>query len=206
MRETVLLASVLVVPTWLSASPRTVAAELFTATWCIPCADADSAMDSLAVEYGPNSLQAIEVHITSDGFDTPETNARGAYYGVSGLPDCWFDGTLRQNGAISFNSVYNNYKQRIQSRLSIPSELTVNVVPTYDGNNATITATYAVTTDIPGGETDLRVMAYITENNCTYASEVYNHVVRDIVPNESGTPTTIRGAAQRRRPSALRTK
>ncbi|MEZ4650354.1 MAG: hypothetical protein R3E97_16525 [Candidatus Eisenbacteria bacterium] len=89
----------------------------------------------------------VDTHVSGDLWTsgtTSELTARGSRYGVGGIPDVWFDGTLRSTGAGSCASAASTYRSRINSLINTsggvtPIDLSVELVVT--GNQATITGT-----------------------------------------------------------------
>ncbi|MCE5223591.1 hypothetical protein LLG10_05300 [bacterium] len=66
--------------------PRKVLLELFTATWCGPCAEYGHLADELADEFGPEKVILVRNHCWKDGLNTPETDARADFYRIGGIP------------------------------------------------------------------------------------------------------------------------
>ncbi|MDD4663171.1 MAG: CARDB domain-containing protein, partial [Caldisericia bacterium] len=66
--------------------PRKVLLELFTATWCGPCAEYGHLADELADEFGTEKVILIRNHCWQDGLNTPETDARADFYKIAGIP------------------------------------------------------------------------------------------------------------------------
>jgi len=60
--------------------------ELFTATWCGPCAAYGPNADKLYDEMGGDKVILLRNQAWDDGLDTEETNGRCDFYGVTGVP------------------------------------------------------------------------------------------------------------------------
>jgi len=75
------------------AADKTVAAELFTTTWCPSCPTAEEAITKLTKEKGPSKLFFIAWHPTSDEFgnDKLDDYIENVNH-VHGIPTICFDG------------------------------------------------------------------------------------------------------------------
>jgi thiol-disulfide isomerase/thioredoxin len=105
---------------------RVVLAEQFTATWCGYCPGAAMGLDQLKDE-NPDTLAVIAYHSTDDFYDSAIYNARKSYYGVSGIPDVFFDGVERQSGGNATQSMYSYYKPLYDRRAADLSPLEIMV-------------------------------------------------------------------------------
>ena len=177
--------------------PRTVLAELFTATWCPPCSRADPAADRLAEEEGLDKLALLQYH-TTDKYGTAETRARANYYGVSSIPNMWWDGTLNDVGAGSVNDTYNRYKRSFEKRSKIPSPVTIELSGKLEGEDGSLDAKVEAKADISLSQLKLRFV--LAENKV----DEYNHVVRDILPDESVSLSKIGDKAEVHRDFTLK--
>jgi thiol-disulfide isomerase/thioredoxin len=106
---------------------RVVLAEQFTATWCGYCPGAAMGLDQLKDE-NPDTFAVIAYHSTDEFYDSAIYNARRSYYGVSGIPDVFFDGVERVSGGNATQSMYPSYKPLYDRRAAIlaPLEITVS--------------------------------------------------------------------------------
>ncbi|MGB9636831.1 MAG: hypothetical protein ACPL1Y_06245, partial [Thermoplasmata archaeon] len=127
---------------------RTVLAECFTGTWCPYCPGAEGALNTLANEMNRTTLAIIEWHI-GDGYETPDGSGqnRADFYGVPGYPTTFFDGlnpTIGGSTNPNDNTVYNDYKTKINERVGIPANFSISISGYINGNygivNAEITA------------------------------------------------------------------
>lgn len=118
-----ILFSSLLMITWTTSSafPRIVVAEEFTGTWCYYCPGAMMGLHNLHTQVG-DSLAPIAYH-NNDSFTVPGYWDRANLYGVSGIPDVWFDGVLRRLGGNHTNPInytgYYNQRRAIESPLLI---------------------------------------------------------------------------------------
>jgi hypothetical protein len=156
------------------AQPRTVLAEVFGATWCYNCSLASVAIDSLAREFGPESLIVLEYH-WADGLAIPEGEDRARWYvpGPFSIPNTWFDGLVNVVGATS--GVYDTYRGHVIDRLNVPSPLSIELgVMPYQ-------ATASIRVVEPLSATDLTAHFVIYEND---VDDRFDYVVREILPAE----------------------
>ncbi len=111
----------------------------------------------------------------SDGYATPETEARGTYYGIYYIPDCWFDGWDNYVGGPS--NVKTIYQGKINTHLNDPSPLIMDIQGGFfDIINGRVDVHIEVAE--PFTETNLRLRTVLWENGLGS----YNLTVRDILP------------------------
>jgi thiol-disulfide isomerase/thioredoxin len=86
---------------------RKVLMELFTATWCGPCAKYGPYVDETYNIYGKDKVILLRNQVWNDGLDTEETNNRCNFYGVNGVP------TLYVNGKFEYHPAnYSDYRKK----------------------------------------------------------------------------------------------
>jgi hypothetical protein len=97
-------------------------------------------------EFGFDEYVHFENHVSgTDPFSTPETEARGDWYGVSGIPHMRIDGKFSVIGAGSCASAATNYRQRINQRLGeVANNSPVSIVGSYlpSTNDISVQATF----------------------------------------------------------------
>jgi len=106
-----------------NAVARIVVAEEFTGTWCTYCPGAMMGLHNLFTEVGDN-LAPIAYH-KQDSFTVPGYWDRANLYGVSGIPDVWFDGILHRGGGHHTNPV--NYTYYYNTRRAVDSPLSMQI-------------------------------------------------------------------------------
>ncbi len=160
--------------------PRCVAMELFTASWCGYCPNADAGAEQLREEEGRAGTVFIEYHV-SDGLSSPDGNARQSYYGVTGTPTMIFDGITKVIGA--GGPMYNTYRQRFDGRRNYDPMVDIRMTGDMTGNNTwNVQGSVEVTQRIwQQGTPELRVA--LTENDLWTGGRHYNGVLRDHVAN-----------------------
>ena len=76
----------------------------------------------------------IEYH-NGDPYATTESNARNSYYGITGYPTAWFDGSYdKVVGGSNTQSMYSSYKPKVDARMLIPTDFTVEIFGDNDGD------------------------------------------------------------------------
>jgi hypothetical protein len=178
MRMVTAVALILATACVVSGEDRVVLVELFTATWCATCPYADAALDSLALEMGPDSLATLQYHV-ADSYATPETEARADYYlDQIRLPNAWFDGTTSVHEVSSVPDAYSKYRQKIDERLAVSAPLNIESTAALDDSSGEMSTMIRVID--PFADEALRFYAVLYENEVGE----YNYVVRDILPSQ----------------------
>ena len=173
-----------------------VVVEIATGTWCTWCPGAaNGAHDLLA-----NGKQvAIIKNHNGDPYANSYSNARNTYYGITGYPTGYFDGTLNYagGGQCPNGNVYNNYLPLYDQRYAVLSPLILDISGSNSGNTYTIVLSIKKVANLTSS--DLKAHLVLTESNISTPpwpgsggcmTEVDN-VNRLMVPNELGTPLSF---------------
>ncbi len=160
--------------------------EIGTGCWCYYCPGAAMGADDLIANGDPAAI--IENH-NGDPFATSESNARNSYYGITGYPTAWFDGSYDNVvGGSHTQSMYSTYKPIVDARIDMDSDFTLDIFGENDGDNYTITLRVQDVGGYSGDNIKLRLA--LTESDIQYnwqgQTEV-NFVDRDMIPDENGT-------------------
>lgn len=137
-----------------STTSRTVLAECFTGTWCPYCVSAEGALNRLANEMDRTKLAIIEWHV-GDSYEASDgsCSARAVdYYSVPGYPTTFFDGlnpTIGGSTNPNDNATYNDYKGKINSRLSVASPISISISGYINGNSGIVNAMVTVLDPLP---------------------------------------------------------
>jgi PKD repeat protein len=124
----------------------------------------------------------------SDSYSNTYSSSRTSYYGISSIPNCYFDGVDNYLGGSS--STYSNYLGIYNSRIVVPTYYNVDIYGQNTGLNYSI--------DILAEEidtyttSDLRVHLILTESNVSG----YNYICRLMVPDENGTSIDFTSGTQ----------
>ena len=155
-----------------SSVERTVLVECFTGTWCQYCPGAEGALDKLADEYPRTKLTIIEWH-NEDDYVTVDNSGpeREDFYGISSFPTSYFDGldpSIGGNEDPDNESIYNEYKNKIDSRLGVSSPLSIITTGYIDGNNAVINANITVAGSVALSNLYAHFVLYNDEDEIIY--------------------------------------
>lgn len=172
-----------------NAVQRTLLMEQFTSSTCGPCA-------SLNVNYGPfleslntnhegSIVAAVKYHMNwpSPGNDpsyNPDGNTRKSYYGVTGIPDLFLNGS----GLTSYGT------EMFEFEASKPAFVNIDLDYTVDQYTVNVTATVDCFTNSFTGAHKLHVVAVEDSYNypaSTTTQDVFHYVQRKMFPNGQGT-------------------
>lgn len=168
--------------------------EVFTGVNCPYCPAAANGIAEM-LEEGL-SIAPIAYHtnaFSTDQFYTSETNARASYYGINSYPTLKADGKLtKAGGGSASQSMYSQYISFYNQRIAIESPFTIDL--SFDYHSGTQCEAKAVVTQVGDcAGTDVRVFIVMTESHIQrpwQGMQEVNFVVRDIIPNQNGTPFT----------------
>jgi PKD repeat protein len=162
-----------------------VVVEVGTGTWCQYCPGAAMGVDDLIENGWP--VAAIENH-NGDIFANNYSNARNSFYGISGYPTAFFDGMNPVVGGSHTESMYGSYLPKVQNRMNVPSEVTIDVTGYHTGLTYNVIVTVTKVSNINGSNIKLHLC--VTESHYVYAwqgmSEC-NYIDRLMVPDQNGT-------------------
>ncbi len=173
---------------------RVTCIEEFTSSTCAPCASLNSTFDPLLTANFTNDASPSFVNVTavkyqmnwpSPGNDpsyNPDGVTRQNYYGVTGIPDVYFDGlppASTDQTAID------------KARWANPAIMSLSATSTITGNTISVTASLTPHISVPSGT---KMFIAVMEKQYNYAAsttsqDVFHHVVRKLLP--SGTGITI---------------
>lgn len=162
-----------------------VVVEIGTGTWCGFCPGAAMGADEL-VENG-HPVAIVENH-NGDAYTNNYSNARNSFYGITGYPTAFFDGTLSVVGGSASNSMYGSYVPKVNQRMGVNTPFAVDFTFTDNGNdNYTISADISKVGDYSN---DVVMHIFVTEShipeNWGGLSEL-NFVNRLMYPDQNGT-------------------
>jgi PKD repeat protein len=189
MKKIYLLLSFLALTVFTFAQPVSrnyVLLEIGTGCWCYYCPGAAMGADDLIANGDPAAV--IENH-NGDPFATSDSDARNSYYGITGYPTAWFDGSYDEViGGSNTESMYDTYEPIVSARILMDSDFTLDIFGTNDGDDYDITLRVQNVNGYTGDNLALRFA--LTESEIEYTwqgmSEV-NFVNRLMVPDHNGT-------------------
>ncbi len=159
--------------------------EIGTATWCGYCPGAAMGAEDLVANGHP--VAVIEYH-TSDSYTNTEATARANYYGISGIPDSYFDGVINVSGGSATQSMYNSYLPKVNQRIAIPSSFEIEMDISSSGLDYTVDVTVTKVADFNG--TNPVFQLCVTESHIEESWQNQSHlhwVERLMAPSASGT-------------------
>lgn len=171
---------------------RFVLIEHFTQASCGPCASQNPAMQAvLAQQANIGKYAHIAYHTSWPGFDpmynqnSADPDARVDYYGVSGVPDVFVDGTTEGPPSLVTTGL-------IAQQKAIPATSSIRVEETVMGTTATINVTVTSLVDMVPGTYKLYVA--ITEQMVNYTTapgsngeKDFPNVLRKMLPTNGTT-------------------
>jgi len=132
-----------------AAAERLVLMEKFSASWCPHCATASQAIAGLVEDHG-DKFTTFDAFTATDGrYWTEWGRDRGFnFYGMQSYPTTVFDGVTGFAGAPSVDAVYNAYRDTIDSRSNVPTDVVIGVsaIPG-DGSTYDVTTTVRIEPD-----------------------------------------------------------
>jgi photosystem II stability/assembly factor-like uncharacterized protein/thiol-disulfide isomerase/thioredoxin len=168
-----------------SGTKRKVLLELFTATWCGPCAKYGPYADETYNIYGSDKVILLRNQVWNDGLDTEETNNRCSFYGVDGVP------TLYVNGKYEYHPAnYQDYRKKIDDILKTNSPISIKLNPiiTSGATLGNLYITIEVLDNINLKEPHLLVTLYEKLVNYEGPNKEKTHkfVIRDYIYDDAG--------------------
>ena len=170
--------------------------EIGTGTGCGFCPGAAMGLHDLYTNGDP--VAGVEYHSYngSDPFNTPEAAARTSYYGISGYPTAKFDGNFDEYvGGSSSQSMYSNYLPKVNARMAIQTDFTLEIFGQNTGNNYDIVVRLEKVGPYTG--TNLVVRFALTETDIPYSwqgQSTIDYTERLMAPDENGTAVSFSGS------------
>ncbi len=141
--------------------------------------------------YQPTQFNYINYLASSGGLSCPESDQRQSYYSMSGIPDLYFDGfyhivgagTDAMDGHLYFPVIENHWTN------TTPVSVTVEAY-SFTPGNASVTAQVEIVGENLASIANTYLRVAIVESDLYYAPRTFEHVLRDMLPNATGTPLT----------------
>jgi len=130
-------------------------------------------------------VAVLEHHVASSGggFTNIYSQARITYYGISGIPNSFFDGITNVLGGST--GTYSQFLTKYNQRIDVSSHFTIQLNGNHTGLNYDVIATIEKVGTYTGANPVFQFA--ISESNLSYSGDVYNHVTRLLAPNANGT-------------------
>jgi len=171
-----------------------VLAEVFTATWCPPCYDADMALEELLDKdeyYSRERFNTLFYHPSPDSRDedpfgfTQGQERIDQTYGFDSFPSAAFDGSRLEIGAPA--DIQDRYLAHIQERLSRKRIVDFKGSMSVDGRDVTINVTVKAASDIH--PINLRFLTVLVEDHLYFEGSNgitdHRYVVREMLRNDA---------------------
>ena len=161
--------------------------EIGTGTWCQYCPGSAMGADDLVANG--HDVVIIENH-NGDSYTNTASNARNSYYNISGYPTTLFDGGSAYVGGSNTTSLYPQYLQRYNQKITVPTSFSMEVEGTSSGFvDFNVNVTIEMVDSYTGS--DIRLHCAITESDIqeTWQGQSHlNFVQRMMVPDHNGIP------------------
>ncbi len=127
----------------------------------------------------------MEHHVSSSatGFSNTYSVARVNFYGISGIPNSFFDGITSVLGGST--GTYNQFLSKYNQRIAVPSNFTIGLNGMHEDLDYTVVISMENVEPYTG--TNLRAHLALTESGVPYSSDVFNYVTRRLWPDANGT-------------------
>ena len=136
--------------------------------------------------YNAQEFDTVAYMSTSGGLGCPDSDARGNYYNVGGIPHVVFGGTTNIVGAGTDAINGSVYDPIVQSMLDDPTPVKLTITDYDFGATPYVTFAVELEGDLADiSQTELRVA--ILENDLSFGGETYVDVLRDLLPDVSLT-------------------
>jgi len=146
----------------------------------------------MSERYNAQEFDIVAYMATSGGLGCLDSDARGDYYDVSGIPHVVFGGTTNIVGAGPDAINGSVHDPIVQSMLDDPTPVKLTIIDYDFGATPYVTFEVELEGDLADiSQTELRVA--ILENHLSYGGEIYDDVLRDLLPD---VPLTISQAGQ----------
>jgi len=146
----------------------------------------------MSERYNAQEFDTVAYMATSGGLGCPDSDARGDYYNVSGIPHLIFNGTTNLVGAGTDAINGSVYDPVVQSMLDDPTPVKLTITDYDFGLSSYVTFEVELEGDLADiAQTELRVA--ILEDDLAYDGDIYDNVLRDLL---SDIPLAISQAGQ----------
>jgi tetratricopeptide (TPR) repeat protein len=170
---------------------KTVLAELFTGSECLPCVAADLGFDGLIESYEPQHLAVLVYHLPiprPDPMTNKASRGRALFYGVNSTPTTFFDGEKKGGGGGQRPMAQEKYKEyvaAINEHILAAPEVKLKVSARITGDSVQVK--FSSDKELPGA--DYHIALVQKEEKYLGSNGLYFHklVVRDFVTLDAAT-------------------
>jgi len=165
--------------------------EQFTGTWCQWCPGVANTLDDLHHNY-PGEVAIIAYH-NDDDFSNSYGGEREDFYGISGFPTVWINGTIERSGGAQagddYSHIYNDYEGVFLEECERYTPIGLDLAYYEDSPNLRVISTITF-----GSETtslDDRIYYALCESHIAYnwqtSMDSLHFVEREMYPDANGT-------------------
>lgn len=170
--------------------PRRVTFEEFTSSTCGPCASFNSTFVPWCESHPDITLVKYQMNWPGSGdpYYTAEGGVRRNYYGVSYVPDLYYNGSQIATNVTAVNTAYNQ-GLALQSYIDIASGFTIS------GTTINVTTNILPWDNVGSVKVHTIVMEKITTGNVSSNGETeFHHVMMDMMPDANGATVNLQYA------------
>jgi hypothetical protein len=132
--------------------------------------------------YDSNEFDATEMLSSSGGLSCPDSDARIAWYGISGFPTLEFNGGNTMVGAGTDAIDGSAYDPLVLSLLDDPTPVAMSVTShSFDAGSAHVAVHIELEEDLPT-DAVMKIRVSLLEDGLSYGGVTYNEVLRDMLP------------------------
>jgi hypothetical protein len=165
--------------------------EIGTGTWCVYCPGAAMGADDLILNG--HNVGVVENH-NGDSYANSYSDARNAYYGITGYPTAVFGGIDYFIGGSNTVSNYDEYLPIFEGRKAINTAFSVGIFGENTGLDYTVNLRLEKLASIPADWDNLVVHLALTESHIPenwQGQTELNFVQRLMAPDELGTAVDL---------------
>jgi hypothetical protein len=159
--------------------------EEFTSSTCAPCASFNNSVFNPFIDQHGEEIALIKYQMywpgNGDPYYTAEGGVRRTYYGVSGVPQLFVEGTDVATSSGAVNNAFNN-------GMEDPAFLSIEASHIIDGNEINVEAQILPYLDLFNVTVHMVVIEKLTTGNVATNGETeFHHVMMKMLPNANGT-------------------
>ncbi|MCC6815264.1 MAG: hypothetical protein IT267_02510 [Saprospiraceae bacterium] len=165
--------------------PRIPLFEVFSSSSCPPCKPANEKYLSIIENKSPDEFVSIKYQQNfpgnGDPYTTTEAINRRGYYFINSIPRLEIDGGWDKNGNVFTDQIFNGAS-------TIPAFYTLNGTFKVEDKKITATVSYSPLFEATGARLYVAILEKITYLNVATNGELeFHHVMKKMLPNETGT-------------------
>ncbi len=169
-------------------NPKVCLIEGFSASTCAPCASWNATFNPWAVTNDAN-MNFIKYQVnwpgTGDPYYIAQAGDRVTYYGVSGVPDMYHDGTVQTLSTAALDA-------SVAAAVAEKSPFTISGTPSYVGTTVTVPVTINPYVTAAGLTVQVVICEVLTTGNVgTNGETSWHHVMMQMLDASAGTTVSF---------------